>query len=116
MYPRSEYEMLDADLERILDACKPVPYIVIGGHAPSSPQENANRAWEALGKKMGFDHMTVRPVEGKPSKFFSAVPNETQEQAMERKAKLVQEAKLIEVQRLKQEIAELQAKLEEMQK
>ena len=65
MYPRTSYEMTEADLEAILDACKPVPYMVIGGHAPSSQQDNANAAWARLGQKMGFDSMTVEPVQGK---------------------------------------------------
>lgn len=88
MYPRTDYEMTQDDLDALLAAMKPVPYMVIGGHAPSSPQENANRAWEALGKKMGFDHMTVRP-NGRGDRFFSAVPSETPDQ---RDARLAREA------------------------
>lgn len=75
MYPRTNYEMTDTDLERILNACKPVPYIVIGGIEPCSQQENANRAWAELGVRMGFDPMTVKPILSKGNKFFSAVPN-----------------------------------------
>ena len=70
-----EYEMTQADLDKILDACKPVPYMVFGGMPPRSPQENANDAWAELGRRMGFDHMTVRGVDGKGNRFFSAVPN-----------------------------------------
>lgn len=70
---RKEYEMTEADLAKIMEACKPVPYIVIGGHPPRSPQENANDAWADLGRRMGFDHMTVRPT-GRGSRHFSAVP------------------------------------------
>ncbi len=44
MYPRINYEMTPDDLTKIMDACKPMPYMVIGGVEPSSPQENANRA------------------------------------------------------------------------
>jgi hypothetical protein len=68
---RKEYEMTQAQLDAILNACKPVPYMVFGGMEPRSPQENANDAWAALGKEMGFDHMTVRP-NGKGDRFFSA--------------------------------------------
>ena len=49
MGARQEYEMTEEDLQIILDACKPVPYMIIGGVAPRSPQENANAAWERLG-------------------------------------------------------------------
>jgi hypothetical protein len=34
-------------------------------------QDNANYAWEKLGKELGFDHMTVKP-NGKGDKFFTA--------------------------------------------
>jgi hypothetical protein len=27
----------------------------------ATPQENANRAWAALGDEMGFDYLTVQP-------------------------------------------------------
>jgi len=66
-----EYEMTEEDLNAILDACKPVPYMVFGGRAPRSPQENTNDAWKVLGKRMGFDHMTVKPT-GRGNRFFYA--------------------------------------------
>lgn len=84
MNPRVNYEMTEEDLKELCDACKPVLAMMIGGYAPSSPQENANRAWARLGKKMGFDSETVRPIEGKGSRFFSAVPSETEAQKEER--------------------------------
>jgi len=68
---RKEFKMSDEDLETILDACKPVVYIIIGGVIPTSPQENANRAWAKLGERMGFDHMTVKPTR-KGNKVFTA--------------------------------------------
>jgi len=77
MSERKEYEMADEDLEALLEASKPVPYMVIGGVEPSSPQENANAAWQRLGDKMGFAHMTVRAVPGKGRKFFTAVARES---------------------------------------
>lgn len=110
MYPRTNYEMTEQDLKDIMEACKPVPYIVIGGHAPSSPQENANRAWEALGKKMGFDHMTVQPT-GRGDRFFTAVPSETEDQRKARQEREAESAKLEEIERLNYEIAERQSRL-----
>lgn len=68
---RKNFEMTQGQLDKLLDACKPVPYMVIGGVHPRSPQENANDAWQALGKEMGFDHMTVKPT-GQGDRFFSA--------------------------------------------
>ena len=69
---RKEYKMTQAQLDGLLSACKPVPYMVFGGREPPSPQENANAAWCALGRELGFDGMTVRPVEGKDITHFTA--------------------------------------------
>ncbi len=68
-----QFEMTQKDLDRILGASKPEPYMVIGNVLPRSQQENANAAWQSLGRKMGFDHMTVEPVQGKSNLFFTAV-------------------------------------------
>lgn len=69
---RKEFVMTQEQLDRILDASKPVPYLVFGGRPPDSPQENANRAWAALGQEMGFKYMTVEPVKGKNQMYFTA--------------------------------------------
>ena len=69
---RREFEMSEHDLSVILDACKPVPCMKIGSYLPRTPQENANDAWAALGRKMGFQHMTVKPISGKGDRFFTA--------------------------------------------
>lgn len=81
--PRVEYEMSEDDYDKIIDACKPVVAIQVGGHSPRGPQENANAAWAILGKKMGFDSITARPSEKGP-RFFTAVPSETMAQKAER--------------------------------
>lgn len=112
MYPRTNYEMTEEDLKAILDACKPVAVMMIGGHAPSSQQENANNAWAALGRKMGFDHMTVEPIDGRGNRFFTAVPSENEFQRNERMAREAEEAKQREIARLTAEIAERQQKLD----
>lgn len=66
---RKEYTMTDEQYNKLLAACKPVPYMIIGGVIPTSPQENANRAWKVLGKELGFKHMTVKPLGTDPKKF-----------------------------------------------
>ena len=73
MTGHTEFEMTDEDLAALLTACKPVSMIALQCGTPRSPQENANAAWAALGKKIGFDHMTVQPIPGKGQKFFMAV-------------------------------------------
>jgi hypothetical protein len=69
---RKEFEMTEEQLEKLLKACAPVPYLVIGGVVPRSPQENANAAWQELAREMGFQWDSVQPVPGKPPRFFTA--------------------------------------------
>lgn len=71
MNNRKEFEMTEEQFQSLLNASKPVPYMVFGGIEPTSPQENANRAWQSLGDELGFDFMTVEPS-SKGSKFFTA--------------------------------------------
>jgi hypothetical protein len=75
---RKEYEMTEDDLAKLLDASKPTPVMYLTGGRPmyDSPQENANRAWKALGHRMGFNYLTCRPVQGKDPRFFTAEPLE----------------------------------------
>lgn len=68
-----KYEMTQQQLDRILEACRPVAMIAIHCGPIRSPQENANAAWATLGEELGFDSMTVRPApEG--DRFFYAEP------------------------------------------
>lgn len=76
MSERREFTMTEAQHARLLDACRPVPYMVFGGIEPRSQQENANDAWRSLGAEMGFDWKTVEPVPGKDSRVFTAIPTE----------------------------------------
>ena len=68
------FEMTQKQLDELLNACKPTPVMYLSGGEPmfKTPQENANYAWKKLGKELGFKYMTVRPIAGKGSKFFSA--------------------------------------------
>lgn len=77
MTERREYEMTEEQLAVIRDASKPVPYLVVGGMPPGSPQENAHRAWQALGDEMGFDWQTAESAPGRGERFFTAVPRES---------------------------------------
>jgi hypothetical protein len=114
MYPRSNYEMTQADLDKIFEAIKPQAYIIVGGSGPRSQQERANDAWAELGSRMGFDHMTVQPIHGKGDRFFSAVPNENETQRAERMEREAAERKATEIARLNDEIAERQRRLAEL--
>ena len=115
MYPRTEYEMTQDDLDAILAACKPTPVMFLSGGTPmgNSPQENANIAWGKLGKKMGFDHMTVRPDGSRGMRFFSAIPTENETQRNERLALEAEEKKRENIKRLESEVATAQERLAE---
>lgn len=78
---RKEYELSEEQLTELKHASRPVPYMVIGGVAPSSPRENANRAWQRLGKKLGFKWASVEPVPGKDERFFTAIPMESEDES-----------------------------------
>ncbi len=114
MYPRTEYEMTEADLQTILDASKSVPVMFLsgGGSMFGTPQENANRAWGAIGTKMGFDYMTVRPISGKGQRFFTAIQSENETQRAERAAREAAETRQKEIAKLRAEIVERQERLD----
>jgi hypothetical protein len=74
MKMRKEYKMTMDDMNTLLNACKPVPYMVFNGQPPRSPQEYANAAWEALGNKLGFVWDSAQPIHGKSDLYFTAEP------------------------------------------
>jgi hypothetical protein len=117
MYPRTNYEMSEQDLAELLEACKPTPVMFLSGgqRMGGSPQENANDAWSSLGTKMGFDHMTVRPIDGKSQRFFTAVPAETGEQRADRVKIEARRDREQEIIMLNAEIAHKQKRLAELE-
>lgn len=70
--------MTEAQRDALLASAKPVPAMFLSGGAPmfGSPQENANSAWQALAKEIGFVWDSVRPVPGKGDRFFTAESTE----------------------------------------
>jgi len=106
--------MTEADLENILKACEPVPMIMLQCVPGRSQQERANDAWDELGKRMGFDSMTVQPIAGKGARFFTAVPSETEPQRISREKKEQEENRQQEIASLRTHIREMQAKLDEL--
>ena len=69
---RREFEMTEEQNKEIKEACRPIPYMVVGNVMPRSPPEYAIDGWIAIGRDMGFDPYTVRHVEGKSDRFFTA--------------------------------------------
>lgn len=74
---KQEYKMSEEQLRIIMAACAPTPVMFLSGGQQmfSTPQENANHAWELLGDELGFKHMTVEPI-GKGDQFFKAEPKD----------------------------------------
>jgi len=70
---RKNYEMSQEDLDTLLNACKYAPLIMLQCGMPPSPQERANNAWKAIGKKYHCDYLTIKPT-GNGDRFFSAEP------------------------------------------
>ena len=114
MYPRTNYEMTEEQLEVLLEASKSVPAMMIGGSLPPSPQENSNRAWNNLGIEMGFDYMTVKPIDGKSYRFLTAVPNETEEQKADRVSLENVKKEKARVKQLRTEIKERESELKRL--
>lgn len=113
MYPRTKYEMTPEDLEKILEACKSTPAIMLHIGGGSTPQERANAAWAELGSRMGFDHMTVQPTSN-GDRFFTAVPLETEEHKTARLAKEKADKRNKRIEELQSERDTIQAELDEL--
>jgi hypothetical protein len=114
LYPRTNYEMTEEDLQMLLEACKPTICIKIGNYEGSTPQENANQAWRALGEKMGFDSDTVEPARGKGQRFFTAIPSETEQSREERESREAEERKQARINEIMAKVDELQAELKNL--
>jgi hypothetical protein len=69
---RKEFELTAEQERELLNASQPVPMLALQCGMPSSPRERINGAWLSLGRKLGFDYMTVEPVVGKGRRFFTA--------------------------------------------
>lgn len=71
---RADFMLSEEELAELLDASKPTPVMYLSGGASMypSPQENVNRVWIKLGKRLGFEPITVRRIEGKDQHWFTA--------------------------------------------
>lgn len=114
MYPRTEYQMSEEQLKVLMSACQTVACIAVGGIAPRSQQENANSAWQHLGVKMGFDSMTVKPINGKGVEFFTAIPSENEIDQAKRKEKEFQADIAKQISQSEQEGRDLQVKINDL--
>lgn len=49
------YRLTDEELASLLDASKPVPYMIIGGLPPTSAREHAMRLWRHVADRVGCE-------------------------------------------------------------
>ncbi len=70
------YTMTEEQHVKIMEACKPVPMIMLQCGDPPSAQDTANRAWKVLADELGFKWDTVRSVSGESDYTFDASPVE----------------------------------------
>lgn len=59
---RQTFTMTEEDFNKLLEASKPVPLIMLQVGMPTSPQARINSAWRELGDRMGFVWDTAGPV------------------------------------------------------
>jgi hypothetical protein len=68
------FTMTEEQYQAILDASRPTTLMYLSGGQPmgSSPQENANSAWQSLGSELGFDWQSAKPANnGNPRQFYA---------------------------------------------
>lgn len=67
------FKMTNDQLTKLLEASKPTRVMYVSGGIPigGTPQENANQAWQELGKDMGFEWETVSPAGTDQTEFYA---------------------------------------------
>lgn len=68
------YRLTDEELKQIMDASKPVPYMVIGGVPPSSPRDNAMAVWRRVAARVGCEVDSISPGDTGDNHDFKAEP------------------------------------------
>lgn len=71
-----KFTMTAEQYARLVDASKPVPMIALQCGPPPSQQDAANLVWMQLGKEMGFEWNSARPIQGESDLHFVAKPIE----------------------------------------
>jgi hypothetical protein len=70
---RRDYRLSDADYDRLIEASKPVMYLVANGSEPTSPRDAALRIWREIADREGFDVDSVK--QGSDGNgHFTAIP------------------------------------------
>lgn len=70
----SQYRLTDEELNELIAATQPVPYLVIGGFAPESPTEKSMRIWTRVAKRVGCQVETIDAADTGDQHDFIAEP------------------------------------------
>ena len=54
------YRLTDEQFKKLMDASKPVRYMVFGGREPSTPRENAENCWRTIAEEIGCQYDTIK--------------------------------------------------------
>jgi hypothetical protein len=77
---KQEFVMTEAELQAIYDISRnQTPVIFVGVWTGLDNQERANKIWQVLGEKYGFEWDTAEPS-GKGDRYFLAIPKPTLQQ------------------------------------
>jgi len=68
------YRLTNEELESLLDASKPVPYMIFGGQPPPSAREHAVRLWRHVADRVGCKLDTITSAGTGDMHDFSAEP------------------------------------------
>jgi len=74
-----QYTMTDSEYTELMEACKPVPYLIVGGRKPSSPRENAMHVWAKIAARVGCDCNSIAPANTGNNHDFMGEPLQKQE-------------------------------------
>lgn len=69
---RRRFVMSQEQLDLLLEASKPVPYLITNGIGPASPRDCVNKAWRDLGEVLGFEWDSAHP-DGPDARIFTAI-------------------------------------------
>ena len=68
------YRLTDEEFNRLMEASKPVPYMVIGGVEPESPYDKAKRVWLDVASRVHCDIDSIGPANTGNNRDFMAAP------------------------------------------
>jgi hypothetical protein len=69
---RQKFTMTEEQHAAIAAGFNSIPGSILGGGKPIGPEAEANKAWRVLGETLGFNYLTVQPVEGESDYNFTA--------------------------------------------